>query len=554
MAIAHAHPVGYPQGRLRPRARRRARAGDRARSLLRRHAHPAPRVGLRPRARCWPAPAARGTAPSSGAARTSARPGRSRAQGLTYGDGEADPGRHARLERHGPRRHGLRRRRAGWALPLRGRGVTWSHVAGLREHPSTPGWQPGAGGLILHSIVPHPTDPARMWVGISAVGVFHTADGGATWEARNTGVRAVGEPDEYPETGQCVHKFGLHPARPEVLYQQNHSGAYRSDDGGLDVAGHQRRAALALRLPIAVHPHDPRTIWTVPLNGDDRGRFMPDGRAAVWMSRDEGATWAPADRGPAPGGRLRGRPARGHGDRSARPGRRLRRDQHRAALRESRRGPQLATPGRLPARHLVGRDRRSSTTEPGHGPRPPAALARRPCSRAPRAASRSPAHDLAEPHRGARRPLPGHVGPPLRARPTPPPAHQRLRGRPAGDARGDASRADSVVHIIPAVSGGAVERRARSTPRPSSSGTPGSRSTTAARRGSGSCRGSRARAGRPSPTRRPSRRRSATAGSTARTGASTTSAACSGIRRAARAASGRARTRSASRGSRPRAA
>jgi hypothetical protein len=84
---------------------------------------------------------------------------------------------------------------------------------------------------MAHSIVPHPSDPRRMWVGISAVGVFHTADGGATWEARNGGVRAAGSPDEYPETGQCVHKFGLHPDRPEVLYQQDHTGVYRSDDG-----------------------------------------------------------------------------------------------------------------------------------------------------------------------------------------------------------------------------------------------------------------------------------------------------------------------------------
>lgn len=172
-------------------------------------------------------------------------------------------------------------------------GLTWSHVQGLRDHPSRPGWQPGAGGLILHSIVAHPTDPARMWVGISAVGVFHTADGGASWEARNRGVRAVGSPDEYPETGQCVHKFTLHPDRPDVLYQQNHSGAYRSDDGGVSWASINDGLPSTFGFPIAVHPHDPRTIWTVPLNGDDRGRYMPDGRAAVWMSRDEGASWAP---------------------------------------------------------------------------------------------------------------------------------------------------------------------------------------------------------------------------------------------------------------------
>lgn len=172
-------------------------------------------------------------------------------------------------------------------------GLTWSHLQGLRDHPSRPTWQPGAGGLMLHSIVPHPTDPAQMWVGISSVGVFHTADGGASWEARNRGVRAVGSPDEYPETGQCVHKFTLHPDRPDVLYQQNHSGAYRSDDGGTSWASINDGLPSTFGFPIAVHPHDPRSIWTVPLNGDDRGRYMPEGRAAVWMSRDEGASWAP---------------------------------------------------------------------------------------------------------------------------------------------------------------------------------------------------------------------------------------------------------------------
>lgn len=170
-------------------------------------------------------------------------------------------------------------------------GQTWTHLDGLRDHPTRAGWQPGAGGLMAHSIAPHPTDAQRMWVGISAVGIFHTADGGATWEARNAGVRAVGAPDEYPETGQCVHKFGLHPERPEVLYQQNHSGVYRSDDGGLQWSDINAGLPSTFGFPIAVHPHDARTIWTVPLNGDDVGRFMPDGRAAVWMSRDQGESW-----------------------------------------------------------------------------------------------------------------------------------------------------------------------------------------------------------------------------------------------------------------------
>jgi len=113
-------------------------------------------------------------------------------------------------------------------------GATWSHVSGLRDHPSRqdPGWSPGAGGLICHTIVPHPTDAERMWVAISAVGTFETTDGGATWEARNNGVKADFIPGPIPETGQCVHKLVMAAGEPEMLYQQNHCGVYRSSNGG----------------------------------------------------------------------------------------------------------------------------------------------------------------------------------------------------------------------------------------------------------------------------------------------------------------------------------
>jgi photosystem II stability/assembly factor-like uncharacterized protein len=101
-------------------------------------------------------------------------------------------------------------------------GESWQHVAGLREHPSRPNWQPGGGGLILHSLVPHPTDARQLWVGISAAGVFHTDDGGDTWQTRNQGTRCDYLPEEqrYPEYGQCVHCVVLAPwctNRPEVV-------------------------------------------------------------------------------------------------------------------------------------------------------------------------------------------------------------------------------------------------------------------------------------------------------------------------------------------------
>jgi photosystem II stability/assembly factor-like uncharacterized protein len=170
-------------------------------------------------------------------------------------------------------------------------GRTWSHVAGLRDHPSRPEWQPGNGGLCLHSIVPHPTDSQRMWVGISAVGAFETTDGGQTWDLRNKGVRADFYPGEPPEFGQCVHKMKLHPDHPERLYQQNHCGVYRTDDGGRQWTEITPGLPSQFGFPLAIHPHDPSTLYVIPLNGDDRGRHMIDGKAAVWRSRDRGDSW-----------------------------------------------------------------------------------------------------------------------------------------------------------------------------------------------------------------------------------------------------------------------
>jgi len=176
-------------------------------------------------------------------------------------------------------------------------GVTWAHVAGLTEHPTRPTWQPGNGGLILHTVVPHPTDPARVWVGISSVGVFETRNGGLDWEPRNAGVRAGFLPDPYPLTGQCVHKFAGAADQPETLYQQNHCGVYRSDDGGRQWAEITPGLPGEFGFPLVTHPRDPDTAWVIPLNGADQGRFMPDASAAVWRTHDRGATWIRAGAG-----------------------------------------------------------------------------------------------------------------------------------------------------------------------------------------------------------------------------------------------------------------
>jgi hypothetical protein len=170
-------------------------------------------------------------------------------------------------------------------------GATWEHVDGLTSHPTRPSWQPGNGGLCLHSIVLHPTDPDRLWVGISAVGVFASEDGGATWTARNKGVRADFNPDPYPETGQCVHKLVMAAGEPDTLYQQNHCGVYRSDDAGREWHEITEGLPSQFGFPMVAHPRRPDTVWTIPLNGDDRGRYMPDGSAGVWRTDDRGASW-----------------------------------------------------------------------------------------------------------------------------------------------------------------------------------------------------------------------------------------------------------------------
>jgi photosystem II stability/assembly factor-like uncharacterized protein len=173
------------------------------------------------------------------------------------------------------------------------RGESWHHIAGLQSHPSRPHWQPGGAGLILHSVVPHPQDRRQLWVAISAVGVFHTADGGERWEARNRGTRNdyLPEGQKYPEFGQCVHSLVMAPGMPDRLYQQNHCGMYRSQDGGRQWDSIEAGLPSTFGFPAAAHPRDPATVYLLPLNGDTAGRYVPDGKAAVWRTRNGGDAW-----------------------------------------------------------------------------------------------------------------------------------------------------------------------------------------------------------------------------------------------------------------------
>jgi photosystem II stability/assembly factor-like uncharacterized protein len=176
-------------------------------------------------------------------------------------------------------------------------GRTWDHVEGLTNHPSRPEWVPGNGGLILHSIVPHPEDPDRMWVAVSAAGTFETRDGGATWATRNRGVRADFAPVQYPEFGQCVHKLVGAADGDGHLYQQNHCGVYRSDDGGRSWTEITDGLPSQFGFAVAAHPRDPLTAWVIPLTRPEDGRFMPDASAAVWRTNDGGDSWIRAGEG-----------------------------------------------------------------------------------------------------------------------------------------------------------------------------------------------------------------------------------------------------------------
>jgi photosystem II stability/assembly factor-like uncharacterized protein len=175
-------------------------------------------------------------------------------------------------------------------------GQTWHELPALRSHPSASSWQPGAGGMCLHTILLDPRHPDRVYVAISAAGAFRSDDGGTTWKPINRGLTSEGIPDPTAEVGHCVHRLAMHRARPDVLYMQKHWDVMRSDDAG----GNWREVSGDLPsdfgFPIDVHAHEPETIYVVPITSDSE-HYPPDGKLRVYRSRSGGGEWQPLTNG-----------------------------------------------------------------------------------------------------------------------------------------------------------------------------------------------------------------------------------------------------------------
>lgn len=183
-------------------------------------------------------------------------------------------------------------------LASRDQGKSWEPLRGLTDHPSAAAWQPGGAGLVLHTILTDPNAPERIWVGISAAGIYASEDGGQTWEPRNrlSNVHACSR-HSHPggprdgEVGLCVHNMVRAPGAEDLLYQQNHVGVWKSKDGGRSWEEISDGLPSTFGFPILVHPRNPERLWTLPLNGDMEGRFPPGAACAVWRSSDGGASW-----------------------------------------------------------------------------------------------------------------------------------------------------------------------------------------------------------------------------------------------------------------------
>ena len=175
-------------------------------------------------------------------------------------------------------------------------GTTWHELSGLRDAKGKL-WQPGAGGMCLHTIVLDPTNAQRMFVAISAAGAFRTDDGGTTWSPINQGLKSQFElPDPTAEVGHCVHRIAMHSSRPGVLFMQKHWDVMRSDNAGDSWNEVSGNLPSDFGFPIDVHAHEPETIYVVPIKSDSE-HFPPDGKLRVYRSRSGGNEWEALTKG-----------------------------------------------------------------------------------------------------------------------------------------------------------------------------------------------------------------------------------------------------------------
>jgi photosystem II stability/assembly factor-like uncharacterized protein len=175
-------------------------------------------------------------------------------------------------------------------------GQTWQELAGLRGHGTGPRWQPGAGGMGLHTILLDPSHLGRMFIAISAAGAFRSDDAGQTWRPINRGLKSKYIPDPNAEVGFCVHRIAMHPSRPGVLFMQLHWDVMRTDDGGEmwhEVSGN---LPTDFGFPIEVHAHEPDTVYVVPIKSDSE-HYPPEGKLRVYRSRTGGNEWEALTRG-----------------------------------------------------------------------------------------------------------------------------------------------------------------------------------------------------------------------------------------------------------------
>jgi Sortilin, neurotensin receptor 3, len=171
-------------------------------------------------------------------------------------------------------------------------GQHWQELSGLRNHKTGSQWQPGAGGMCLHTILLDPTHQGRMFAAISAAGAFRSDDSGETWRPVNKGLQSEGIPDPDAEVGHCVHRIAMHPSRPDVLFMQKHWDVMRSDDAGATWREISGDLPTDFGFPISVHAHEPDTVYVVPITSDSL-HYPPDGRLRVYRSRSGGNQWEP---------------------------------------------------------------------------------------------------------------------------------------------------------------------------------------------------------------------------------------------------------------------